>query len=397
MRAACVHIPHFYVQLVRLKDPVLAERPLIIGEGTEEKGRVVDCSEEVAGLGIFPSMPLKDAYRLCTNALFVPLNQKDCGYAWEEILCALAGISLRIESGEPGTAFLDITRLPRLYKSEEQLVSAAVQLILDQFHFVAKAGVGNSRFIACEAALSAPPHDMLIIRSGKEKSFLSPLSVEKLPIPIGVRERIHLLGLHTLGQIGAFPLSAFTSQFGAIGKAMWRIAAGLEEQVRIPCAFPVSDIDQEMVCDAAVYSREQIKAVLAELLEKLCQELEEEGMACRTIKLVFDLQNKTFFDRQFVFKSATANKEEMLRRIMNSLEQVDLPSPVRIISICASGLVPYGGRQEKLFRTGTDFLKGRSDISGFLRTKYGSMPVVRVVENDVSTLLPDERFIFVEP
>ena len=397
MRAACIYIPHFYVQIARLTAPGLAGRPLIIGEGSEEKGRVVDCSEEAARLGAFPSMPLKDAYRLCTNALFVPLNQRECGHAWEEVLCALAGISLRIESGGPGTAFLDITRLPKLYKSEEQLISAAVRLVLDQFHFGVKAGVGNSRFIACEAALSAPLHDMLIIRQGGEKKFLSPLSVEKLPIPTEVRERLHLLGLHTVGQIGAFPLSAFTSQFGAIGKAMWRIAAGLEEQARIPCAFPVPDIDQEMVCDAAIYSREQIRAALAELLQKLCRELEEEGLACRTIKLVFDLQNKTFFDRQFVFKSATANKEEMLRRIMNGLEQAELPSPVRIISIRASGLAAYGGRQEKLFRTGTDFSKGLGDISGFLKTKYGSMPVVRVVENDVNTLLPDERFIFVEP
>ena len=178
---------------------------------------------------------------------------------------------------------------------------------------------------------------------------------------------------------------------------MWEIAAGLEEQTRIPCAFPVTDIDQEMVCDAAIHSKEQIKAALSELLEKLCQELEDEGMACRTIKLVFDLQNRIFFDRQLVFKSPTACKEEILRRIMNSLEQIELPSPVRIISVRASGLVPYGGKQEKLFRTGSEFSRGLNDISGFLKTKYGSMPVVKVVENDVSTLLPDERFIFVEP
>jgi DNA polymerase IV len=396
MRAACIHIPNFYVQIARLKDPELAERPVIIGEGPEEKGCVVDCSEGPAKQGVFPSMPLKEAYRLCTNALFIPLRQRECGHAWEEILCALAGVSLRIETREPGTAFLDITRLPKLYKNEEQFASVAIQLVFDQFRLKAKAGVGNSRFIAYEAAFSALPDDVLAIVPGSEKKFLSPLSVEKLPVSEEARERLHLLGLHTLGQIRAFPLSAFTSQFGAAGKTMWEIAAGLEEQARIPCAFPVSDIDQEMVCDSAIYSKEQIKAALTDLLEKLCQELEDEGMACRTIKLVFDLQNRTFFDRQLVFKSPMACKEEMLRRIMNNLEQVELPSPVRIISIRASGLATYGGRQGDLFRTGSDFSRGLNDISGFLKTKYGSMPVVKVVENDVSTLLPDERFIFVE-
>ena len=210
MRAACVHIPHFYVQIARLKDPGLAGRPLIIGEGPEEKGCVVDCSEGPAKQGVFPSMPLKDAYRLCTDALFVPLRQRECGHIWEEILCALAGISLRIEWREPGTAFLDITRLPKLYKSEEQLASAAVQLVFDQFHLKAQAGVGNSRFIAFEAALSAPDH-VLVVCPGSEKKFLSPLSVDSLPIPGDARERLHLLGLHTLGQVGGFP--AFRPDF----------------------------------------------------------------------------------------------------------------------------------------------------------------------------------------
>jgi DNA polymerase IV len=396
MRAASVYIPHFYVELARLKDPELTGIPLIIGGRPEENGCVVDCSEEPAKQGVFPSMPLKDAYRLCTDALFVPFKKREYAHAWEEVLSALAGISLRIKSREPGTAFLDITRLPGIYKSEGQLASVAVQLVFDRFHLRAKVGVGNSRFISFEAALSAS-QDVLNIGPGKEKEFLSLLSVERLPIPGEVRERLHLLGLHTLGQVSSFPLSALTSQFGATGKVMWELAAGIEEQVRIPCAFPVTDIDQEMVCDTAVYSKEQLMTALAELLEKLCRELEDEGMACRTIKLVFDLQNKTFFERQFVFKSPTACKEEMLRRVMSGLEQIELPSPVQIISIRASGLVSYGGKQEKLFRVRSGFPKGLNDISGFLKTKYGSMPVVRVVEKDTNTLLPDERFIFVEP
>jgi hypothetical protein len=38
-----------------------------------------------------------------------------------------------------------------------------------------------------------------------------------------------------------------------------------------------------------------------------------------------------------------------------------------------------------------------ADISGMLKTKYGSIPVGHVVENNTNTLLPDDRYVFVDP
>jgi hypothetical protein len=89
--------------------------------------------------------------------------------------------------------------------------------------------------------------------------------------------------------------------------------------------------------------------------------------------------------------------DDMLRRIMAGLEGLELASPVRIMSVRAGALVNYGGKQEKLFRSRTGMGKSMTEVRGFLKTKYGSMPLARVVENDSGTLLPDDRFIFVEP
>ncbi|MBP1748071.1 MAG: hypothetical protein H6Q52_610, partial [Deltaproteobacteria bacterium] len=166
---------------------------------------------------------------------------------------------------------------------------------------------------------------------------------------------------------------------------------------RIPCAFSITDIDREMVCENPVYSQQEIKAALLDLLDGLCLELEELGKACRTIKLIFDLESRTFFEKEFFMHGPTAHKDDMLRRIMAGLEGIELASPVRIMSVRAGALVNYGGKQEKLFRNHTGIEKSMKDIRGFLKTKYGSMPLARVVRNDSGTLLPDDRFIFVEP
>ncbi|HVN96455.1 MAG TPA: hypothetical protein VMT62_08500 [Syntrophorhabdaceae bacterium] len=396
MRVACVHIPHFYLQAECLSNPHLRQKPVVIVAMPEERGFVLDCSEELVERGVSSSMPLKDVYHLCFDAIPVFVKRREYASTWENILSSVAEITLRVEAHEPGTAFLDITRLPGMYKSEELVALALARLIHDRFHLKAKVGVGNSRFVAREAALCAL-NDVSVVRTGTEREFLSPISACRLPVSKDVRERLHLLGLDSLGQIGVFTLSALTSQFGATGKALWEITNGVEEQDRIPCVFAITDIDEEMVCEGPVYSRDQIKIALLTLLEKLCLELEDLGKACRAVKLVFDLENKSFLEKQFFMHAPTAHKEDILRRIMAGLEEVDLPSPIRIMSIRASSLVPCNGKQERLFRIRSGLSKSMADVSGFLKTKYGSMPVARVVRNDVGALLPDDKFMFVDP
>ncbi len=396
MRVVCAHIPHFYLQATHLKDPNIGNRPVVIVGMPEQRGFVLDCSEGLLQRGVNPSMPLKDVYPLCFDAVPILVRRTEYKILWEEILSSVAGITLRMESREPATIFLDVTRVPGMYTSEEKLAQALVSLIAGKFRLSAKVGVANSRFLANEAALCAQG-DVNVVRPGTERQFLSPVSINRLPVAASIRERLNMLGIHTLGQVGAFTLSALTSQFGAAGRTLWDIANGIEEQDRIAHAFSITDIDQELICEAPVCSKDEVRAALYELLDRLSMDLEELNRACRAIQLVCDLENRTFFERRFTFHTATASKEEMLRRIMAGIERIELKSPIRIMSVRASSLEEYAGRQEGLFKTQPSLSNKMQDINGFLKTKYGTMPVVRAVKNDSGSLLPDRRFIFVEP
>ncbi len=341
-------------------------------------------------------MALKDAYHLCYDAAPLLARRKEYETLWEDILSSVAGITLRIEPKEPGTVFLDITRLPGMFRSEEQIAHALTRMVSEKFGLDVRMGIGNSRFLSGEAASSAAGA-VRVIPPGMERDFLSSIKIGRLAIPDEIRERLDLLGLDSLGQIGAFTFSALTSQFGAAGKELWEIANGVGDQGRILPAFTITDIDREMVCDGPVHSRQEIKAALLELLDGLCLELEELGKACRTIKLVLDLENRTFFEKEFFMHGPTVHKDDMLLRIMAGLEGIELASPVRIMSVRAGALVNYAGKQEKLFRNRNRIERSMKEIRGFLKTKYGSMPLARAVRNDGGTLLPDDRFIFVEP
>src|SRR5258706_15152179 len=61
---------------------------------------------------------------------------------------------------------------------------------------------------------------------GTEKAFLASQPISVLPLDSDAHRRLRLLGLRTLGARAALPEAAVTAQFGALGRRLWRLAAG---------------------------------------------------------------------------------------------------------------------------------------------------------------------------
>ena len=137
----------------------------------------------------------------------------------------------------------------------------------------------------------AAPH-VLVIPPGGEKKFLSHLSVERLPVSSGMKERLTLLGLNTLGHIHPFSLPALLSQFGAEGKVLWELARGIENRGRIPGSLTISEIEEDMILDSPRIRGIRSGRHSRTFLISFAEELEDAGMACRMVELTLYLRNK---------------------------------------------------------------------------------------------------------
>lgn len=395
MRIVCLWASHFYVQVERLRTPPLRDKAVVIGGRPEERGLVIDCSPEAQSHGVYPSMSLSQAYHLCPQASFVLFDKERYLGLWEEVLFVLGAFSLRIESGECGLAYLDSTNSPKMYKSETLLADAIAREMIDSFEIAARVGIGNSRFLATQAAYRTKT-DSLVIEAGKEKSFLSPLSVNTLPVDEKMKERLHLLGLKTLGRIASFSRETLVSQFGLPGNLLYDLACGLEDQRRISLRRNTVYFEKEILNETSLEDTAPLSGQLEGLLKELAAELKQAGWSCRKFKLVLDLDNRRGVEKTAVFKRPTRDAEEMLTRARSLIDRVAVESPIRGLRLQISEVAFAEIEQESLFRRRPDFQKKLEGVKDYLDALYGYTPLFRVEEDDKDSRLPERRFVFRE-
>ena len=86
MDVACLIVPNFLVALARREHPELAKRPVVVGGAPEEHAAVTACSPEAAAAGVTVGTTLRRALALCSDAVFLPLQE---GFARAEAQRAL--------------------------------------------------------------------------------------------------------------------------------------------------------------------------------------------------------------------------------------------------------------------------------------------------------------------
>ncbi len=395
MRVASVCVPHFYVQVARILHPESAGLPIVIGGLPEERSTVVDCSEEAALRGVSTSLSLNEAYRLCPHALFMPFNQEIYKDAWEEIIFTLQSFTPRIEITAPGLAYLDVTRSLKVYKSENLLAAAIAKAVLLSSQLKTKAGIGNSRFVARIAA-SLALRDTFVVHPGEEKILVSPLNIEMLPVDEEIQETLRLLGLHTLQKVARLSRASLITQFGNTGKLIWEFANGMEDNDPILPAPAVTYPEKEGWSETPLETIGQLTPLLGKAADEIAFELKRTGKLCRKIRLTLYLLSRKRIDKYFFLQTPAACPEEIYRRILDGLESITIESAVTGLKVCALTLSPNEGVQGNLFKARQPRTTQLKEAKDYLRSKYGSMPVVKVREENVNTRLPERRFVFVE-
>ena len=209
-------------------------------------------------------------------------------------------------------------------------------------------GLSLNKTVSKIATGEAKPDNEIIIDVGKEKPFLAPLSVRKIPM-VGEKTYKSLcdLGVKRIATIQDMPIDLLQSVFGKSGRDIWKKANGIDHSPVIPYSEKKS-MSVERTFDKDTTDFQMLRRLLITMGEGLTYQLRQKNKltACVTVKLRYsDFQT---FTKQI--KIPYSASDHVIIPVITELYQKLYIRRVRIrlVGVRFSHLVE-GGHQINLF------------------------------------------------
>ena len=395
MRVGCVWVLHFPVAVERRNRVALNRCSVLIGEATEQRGAVLDCSAEAEAQGVRVGMPLRQALGLCPSAYFLLPDLPRYGDAFDRILHSLEAVSPLVEPAALGCAFIGLDGLNGHYRDEMALGDGLAQAVRHASGLTPSVGLAEGKFTARVAATVSAPGEVCLVPKGQEKKFLAPIDVCLLSCSRDTLRHLGLFGLRTMGDLASLPLGAAQAQFGSEGRRIWELAQGIDREPLHPLKREKS-IREHLAFYAPLISREALVAAGRELLTCLLGQPAMGGRAARRMTLRALLSDGRCWERAIVFREATADREQVLCVLKSAIETASLTAPIEELSIELSGFAGETGKQQGFFWGNGRQRRQVAESIRQLKARYGRSAVLQVVEVEPWSRIPERRHALID-
>jgi DNA polymerase-4 len=327
----------FFAAVESLLNPELKGKPLIVAMGNPNgRGVVSTASYEARKFGVHSAMPLREAARLCPQAVVVPVRHRVYSEYSERVMNLLREYSPLVEQVSIDEAYVEIG--PEL---DAGAVAAEIQQhIKGEFGLDCTLAVAGNKLVSKIACNTVKPRGLIVIPPGEEKEFLAPLPIERLPGAGQVtRAKLARWNVRTIGDLAGVPEEELRAEFGKHGVYLHEAAQGRVDSPIITESQPQS-ISQENTFERDTRDPVQIEGDLAEMSERVARELEREGFLARTVVLKLRYGDFTTITRQTTLRVPTASASEIRASAQRLLTaHWDKRRALRLLGVGAHNLV----------------------------------------------------------
>ncbi len=336
----------FFSSVEQKRHPELVGKPVVVGgEGDPTKRGVVStASYEARKFGIHSAMPLRTAYKLCPEAVFLPVDYEEYSRASEKVKAILREISPMVEDVGIDEAFLDISSIDR---SSEEIAREIKNRIKNETGLACSIGIAPNKLLAKMASDMQKPDGLTILTEADIGSRIWSLSVRKL-WGIGPKTEAYLkeMGIQTIGDLASLSLERLTEEFGrSYGSYLYEASRGIDESSLVTHWEPKS-ISRETTFQRDVDNWQVIAKTLAELTKEVVINMKEEDYQGRTVTLKIRFNDFKTYTRAKTLSGHTDSEEEVRKAVFDCLRRVELKKKVRLIGVRVSYLKKVGQTTE---------------------------------------------------
>ena len=376
-----VDMDAFFVSVEELYDPSLVGRPVVVGGRPDERGVVSAASYAARQFGVHSALPLRTAYQLCPQAIFVdghPDRYREYSHRIHEVL---QGFSPLVEMASIDEAYLDMTGTERLYGPPLRAAHLLHERMKAATRLNCSIGIAASRLVAKISSDQAKPNGVLWIVAGREAAFLAPLDVRKVPGVGKVMEKnLHAVGIRKVGDLARLDEAFLEQRFGKWGLALAGKSRGLDAggwfDTEIGADEGPKSISHEHTFDEDTADLERIESTLARLSEMVGRRLREHKLKARTLQLKLRYTDFSTITRARSVPRATDLDTEIFEEVRQLFRHNwKAGATVRLLGVHAAGWEEGGEQMDLLGEARHEKWQQTLAAADRMRDKFGESAV----------------------
>jgi len=323
----------FFAAVEQKRHPEFAGKPVVVGGDGDptRRGVVSTASYEARTYGIHSAMPLRRAYRLCPEAIFLPVDYNEYLKVSEKIKGTLRSFTSLVEDVGIDEAFLDVTDVEM---ESEEIAKKTKERIREAVGLTCSIGIGPNKLLAKIASDMQKPDGLTIISAEDIERRVWPLPARKL-LGVGPKTEMRLknMGITTIGDLASIPLEDLMEHFGkSYGSYLYEASRGIDDSPVITHWEPKS-MSRETTFQRDTDNWQTIAKTLAELTREVVDTMKESGYRGKNVTIKIRFSDFKTHTRSKTLNDFTDSLDTIRKAAFEALGRIELKKKVRLIGV----------------------------------------------------------------
>jgi DNA polymerase IV (DinB-like DNA polymerase) len=335
-----VDMDHFFTAVEEREHPEYKGKPVIVGANPKQgKGRgvVSTCNYEARRFGVRSGMPISKAWKLCSEAIYLPVKYELYTKVSNEIMDMLRKHADKFEQWGIDEAFLDVTSKVKDYAEAEALARQIKREIYEKEKLTSSIGIGPNKLVAKIASDFQKPDGLTVVKEEESEKFLAPLPVRRL-LWVGrkTEQKLKVIGITTIGDLARYDPTVLAETFGVMGTQIYLMAHGIDRS-EVEERGEVKSISREVTFEEDTSNFDFILNALDGLSEEVCKDVLRQNLYFKTVTVKVRYENFETHTHSKTLPLIT-NRLQDLRKTSRELMQdyLRLDRKIRLIGLRVS-------------------------------------------------------------
>jgi DNA polymerase-4 len=327
-----VDMDAFFAAVELKRHPELRGKPMVVGGRGDphSRGVVSTATYEARTFGIHSGMALRLAWRLCPEAVFLPVDFDTYARESERFKAILQAFSKTVEDAGIDEAYLDVSDASdpaTVGRAIKQQVQAATGL-------TCSVGIAPNKLLAKLASDMQKPDGLTVLEEKDIPGRVWPLPAGRL-LGVGPRTEVRLreMDVATIGELAALPVETLVEHFGeARGHYLHEAAHGRDDSPLVTHWEPRS-LGHEVTYERDTADMTQVARTLLGLAKEATDALRAEDKLAQRVTVKLRYANFETHTHTISLPAPTEQHETIRQAALDGLARFGEGRKVRLVGV----------------------------------------------------------------